>query len=207
MIRNSTTSGSRIDWQVKLGYGKSFISMEQDYDINLYAPSGGIRTTTIALSSDQIRLNAPNSYTNNLVVTGSINGNNGLNIGFKLPISFTTNRNINIDGTTFSCYDIDLTKYVKFITLDGYNIRQFRLRSWLADADFQGNNYRQLRYDIFMSNRGGLNVYALAAPVDNEFLDNSRWSNQFFYRDSFNKIIYCSRDGVKKVYCIIEDLL
>jgi hypothetical protein len=46
--------------------------MEQDYDVNLYAPSGGTRTTTKALSCDQIRLNAPNSYTNNLVVAGSI---------------------------------------------------------------------------------------------------------------------------------------
>jgi hypothetical protein len=49
-----------------------------------------------------------------------------------------------------------------------------------------------------MSNRGGLSVYALAVPVDNEDLDNCRWSNQFFFRDSFNKIIYCSMDGVKK---------
>jgi len=57
-----------------------------DDDVNLYASSGGTRTTTIALSSEQIRLNAPNSYTNNLVVTDSINGNNGLNIGFKLPL-------------------------------------------------------------------------------------------------------------------------
>jgi hypothetical protein len=94
--------------------------------------------TTIALSSDQIRLNAPNTCSNNLVVTGTINSDSGLNIGYKLPISFTTNRNININGTTFSSYDIDLTKYVKSIALDGYNIRQFRLRSWLADEDFQG---------------------------------------------------------------------
>ena len=86
MIRNSTTSSSRIDLQVGLGYGKSFLSMEQDYDVNLYAPSGGTRTTTIALSSDQIRLDAPKSYTNNLIVTGSINGNNCSNIGFKLPL-------------------------------------------------------------------------------------------------------------------------
>ena len=58
-----------------------------------------------------------------------------------------------------------------------------------------------------MSNRGGLSIYALASPFDNEFLDNSRWANHLFYRDSFNKIMYCSRDGIKKVYCIIEDLL
>ncbi len=64
MIRTSTTSGSSIDLQVGLGYGRSYLSLEQDYDINLLAPSGTARTTTIALSSDssdQIRLNAPNS--------------------------------------------------------------------------------------------------------------------------------------------------
>ena len=131
----------------------------------------------------------------------------GLNVGTKLPISFTTNRNININGTTFSCYDIDLTKYVKSVTLDGYNIRQFRLRSWLADADFQGNNSHQLRYDIYMSNRGGLSIYAFAVPFDNEYLDNSKWSDHFFYRNDFNRIIYCARFGTPKVYCIIEDLL
>jgi len=64
------------------------IPQTTDDDVNLYASSGGTRTTTIALSSDQIRLNAPNSYTNNLVVTGSINGNNCSNIGFKLPLEF-----------------------------------------------------------------------------------------------------------------------
>jgi hypothetical protein len=57
MIRNSTTSGSKIDLQVGLGTGRSYLSVEQDYDINLFAPSGGTRMPTIALSSDQIRLN------------------------------------------------------------------------------------------------------------------------------------------------------
>ncbi len=100
-IRNSTTSGSRIDIQVGLGSGRSYLSLEQDYDINLFAPSGGTRMTSIALSPDQIRFEAPNAYTNNLIVSGAINGASGLNIGFKLPISFTTNRNININGTRF----------------------------------------------------------------------------------------------------------
>jgi hypothetical protein len=31
-----------------------------------------------------------------------------------------------------------------------------------------------------MSNRVALSVYALDVPVDNDFLDNSRWSNQCF---------------------------
>jgi hypothetical protein len=135
-IRNSTTSGSRIDVQVGLGSGRSYLSLEQDYDINLFAPSGGTRMTTIALSSDQIGLNAPNSYTNNLVLTGNITSDNGLNIGSKTPFYFVTNQNAVINGITFSANDIDLTPRIKQITVDNYEIRQFRFRSWLADADF-----------------------------------------------------------------------
>jgi hypothetical protein len=109
MIRN--TPGSRIDIQVGLASGRSYLLLEQEYDVNLFAPSGGTRMTTIAPSSDQIRLNATNSYTNNLVVTGITITSNGLNIGIKTPIRLTTNRNVAINGTTFSYYDIGLTKY------------------------------------------------------------------------------------------------
>ncbi len=58
-----------------------------------------------------------------------------------------------INGITFSANDIDLTPCIKQITLDNYEIRQFRFRSWLADADFQMYNIQQTRYDIFMSNK------------------------------------------------------
>ncbi len=60
------------------------------------------------------------------MVSGAINGASG----FKLPSSnlFTTNINININGTVFSCYDIDLTKTVKF-----RKFRKFRsFRRFLA---------------------------------------------------------------------------
>ncbi len=68
-------------------------------------------------------------------------------------------------------------------TLDGYNIRQFRFRSWLADADFQMYNAQQTRYDIFMSNKNGLSVYAFAGPFDNSFLDETKFNEQFLYRN------------------------
>ena len=135
MIRNYGTNSSRIDMQVGLGYERSFISLEQGYDINLFTPTGGQNIKSIALTTDQILLTAPNTF-----ISGKLTSVNGLNIGSKSPISFTTNRNININGTTFSCYDLDLNLYTKYITLDGYNIRQFRFRSWLADADFQMYN-------------------------------------------------------------------
>jgi hypothetical protein len=41
-----------------------------------------------------------------------------------------------MNGYNHSVYDIDLTKYTKSVLLDGYNIRQFRIRHWPADADF-----------------------------------------------------------------------
>ena len=44
---------------------------------------------------------------------------------------------VTIDGSTFSVYDIDLTKYTKYMSLDGYNIRQFRIRHWPADGNFE----------------------------------------------------------------------
>jgi hypothetical protein len=44
----------------------------------IYAPLGGTIVTTIGISSDQMRSNAPNTYTNDLVVTGTIYTSTGL---------------------------------------------------------------------------------------------------------------------------------
>ena len=41
-----------------------------------------------------------------------------------------------INGTVFSVYDIDLTKYTKSPLLHGLNTRQLRIRTWTSDADF-----------------------------------------------------------------------
>jgi hypothetical protein len=79
-----------------------------------------------------------------------------------------------INGITFSVYDIDLRKYTKSVLLGGYNIRQFRIRHWPANADFETGpstyQYHLKRYDIFMSNRNGLSIFALCAPLDNQLL-------------------------------------
>jgi hypothetical protein len=68
-------------------------------------------------------------------------------------------------------------------------------------------NAQQTRYDIFISNKNGLSVSRFAVPFDNPFLDEKQINEPFLFRYDFNKVIYCSRWGVKKVYCIIEDLL
>ena len=54
----------------------------------------------------------------------------------------------------------------------------------------------------------------LEAGVDSFYLQTDynlnstdTYLDQFFYRDTFNNMIYCSRFGSKKVYCIFEYLL
>ena len=61
-------------------------------------------------------------------------------------------------------------------------------------------------YSVFMSDRNGLSIFAHGSPFDNPYFDIS-YLNQFLYRNSFNTLTYCSRFGVRKIYCIIEDLL
>ncbi len=48
---------------------------------------------------------------------------------------FTTNRTVTINGDIFSVYDLNLSTYTKSILLDGYNIRQFRIRHWPSSGD------------------------------------------------------------------------
>ena len=201
-IRNNITTGSRIDLQTGSATTRSYISLEEGHDINISTPVNIGNVKSINLSTDNIILDA-----NQVFVSGKIINSNGLNIGAKSPIYFTTYRNVVINGSTYSVYDINLIQYVKYITLDGYNIRQFRMRTWYSDADFQSFNMHCTRSDIFMSNRGGLNIYAMCMPFENQYLNDDKWGDQFLFRYDFNTISYCSRIGVQKVYCIIEDLL
>ena len=166
-IRNNVPGlGDRINLQVGTGTRASYLSMEEGYDINIVTSLYGTSQSGIRLASNkQINLEAPDVYVNNnLNINGIVTG---INIGVKTPIYFTTNRNMTIDGVSFSVYDIDLRKYTKSIALDGYNIRQLRIRHWPADADFEtgpsSNQYIIKRYDIFMDNRNGLKQYSLSS--------------------------------------------
>ncbi len=83
-----------------------------------------------------------------------------------------------VDGVSFSVYGIDWRKYTKSVLLDGYNIRQCRIRSWPADADFENGpstyQYHMKAYILFMSNKNGLKSYSLSAQLENQF-----WTETF----------------------------
>jgi hypothetical protein len=155
--------------------------------------------TVIGLNASQVNVN------NNLSVSGNIICKN---LGQRTPIFFTTSRNVTLNGVTYSCYDIDLSLYTNSILLDGYSTRQFRIRTWLSDNDFEHPNLYQNNYSVFMSNKNGLTLFAHGGPFENFYFNQANAIlNQMLYRNNFNFLTYASRQGVKKVYCVIEDLL
>jgi hypothetical protein len=143
---------------------------------------------------------------NNLTINGIVTG---ANIGVKSPIFFTTNRTVTINGDLFSVYDLNISKYTKKIALDGYNIRQFRVRHWPASADFElSNTYFA---EIYLKRM----IYSCQMEMDLVFFHyhhhlktifyEKKNRKSFLFRKDFNYITFCSR-GVPpvKVYFIIE---
>jgi hypothetical protein len=160
IIRKNPDNGEII--QLRVGSTLSlYLTIQEGNNITMSTPSETTSNSTINLiSKKQINLDAPTVYiNNNLNIDGIVSG---INIGVKTPLIFTTNRNISINGVAFSVYDIDLRKYTKSVLLDGYNIRQFRIRHWPANGDFETGpstyQYHLKRYDILMY------LYSLSAP-------------------------------------------
>ena len=185
--------------------------MEEGYDINLVNNIGGIYLSTynttnsvLGLQANSVSISNDLNVSNNINVTGNITCKN---LGQRTPMYFTTSRNVTINTVNLSCYDIDLRLYTNSILLDGYNIRQFRIRTWLSDNDFEHPNMYQNNYSVFMSDRNSLTLFAQGGPWENYYFNIANAIEQFLYRNSFNTLTYCSSQGVKKVYCIIEDLL
>jgi hypothetical protein len=86
MVRNQETMGSRVELQVGTATGRSYSSMEEGCDIDIATPVGIGNVKAINLLTDNIRLDAAQVF-----VSGKIMNSNGLNIGAKSPIVFTTN--------------------------------------------------------------------------------------------------------------------
>jgi hypothetical protein len=173
-IRKNTVNGDIV--QMRVGSTlSSYLTIQEGSNITMSTPNTSSNSIIELKSQKQIKLDTPDVY-----ITGTLSSTN---IGVKSPIFFTTNRNMTINGISFSVYDIDLRKYTKSVLLDGYKIRQFRIRHWPADADFETGpttyQYHLKRYDIFMSNRNGLSIFSLCAPIDNQLLTET-FQTHFF---------------------------
>jgi hypothetical protein len=55
------------------------------------------------------------------------------------------------------------------------------MRTWLSDGDVQNLNMNIIRADIYMTNRGGLNIFAMCTPLPNDNLNSTDiYLNHFF---------------------------
>ena len=160
-----------------------------------------------------LNIGGTNRITGDLYVNGkllnAVNTQVNAYVSSKVPISFTTSRTVSINSVNYSAYDLDLNKYTKFITLDGRKIRQLRLRSWHASADFE--NDVALSYHMCMSDLNGLSIATSSFPYVNTQLDQLNGVTPTFYRNNFDTLTYLAPVNVYgsyiKVYCIFEDLL
>ena len=67
-IRNNITTGSRIDLQTGAVTTRSFISLEEGYDINICTPTGIGNVKAINLSTDNIRLDAAQVFVSGKII-------------------------------------------------------------------------------------------------------------------------------------------
>ncbi len=215
-------------------YGCALSGFCHNFVGNSYMPSLNIASMTNPLPAN-ILLNIGSGITANtsgnmtmntltvndsITAAGVISGSSivatniyGSNITVKTPIKFTTSRIISVNegssSANYYLYDIDLTKYTKKILLGARNYRQFRVRTWEADGDFENIAYvAQNNYNIFMSDYNGLSIRAYNDYFVNQ--DLSRLDVIFSHtlvRNTFNYLSYASRLAPATVYMIIEDLL
>jgi hypothetical protein len=172
------------------------------------------------MTMNSLVVNGPVTTNGNITTNGVISGGSIVatsvisgNIGVKTPIQFTTSRLISVNegssSANYYLYDIDLRKYTKQVLLGLRNFRQFRIRVWEADGNFEFlGDIRQTPYTIFMSDYNGLSIRSYSDFLYNQ--DLSRLDPIFSHtlvRNNFNYISYASRLAPQTVYMIIEDLL
>ena len=196
--KNIPNMGDRAEIMVGLGTRTSYLSMEEGYDINLYNSIGNITLNSFNTGGNVISLQAPQvNVSKNLVATGSIYANN---LPSQKPFTFTCSSVCSIGGRNFFRYDIDLTKYTKFITnVSGGTLRKFKWMSWLSSGAHNSGQY-SLNYDIdyafaaMMSppSLNCLNVLAYGFPYTNFNLNQVTPNGVFLWAYSFNIISFIS---------------
>jgi hypothetical protein len=176
----------------------SYITIADNSNISIQSTNGSTR-----IYGKKLDLFGTDSISFNGKVTGYITT--------RSPVFFTTTGSVNINSKTYSSYNIDLNLYTKFMTLDGRKIRQFRVRSWHADGDFENTDDRINGCNIYMSDFNGLSIKSFSNPYINYELNQLNGVTPTFYRNTFDILSYLAPITVfgntVKVYCIFEDLL
>ena len=190
--KNVPNIGDRVELKVGLGTAASTLTMEEGYDINLYNNVGIISLSCANTANSTINLNAVQ-----VAATGSVYANN---LASQKPFTFTCSSVCTIGGRNFFRYDIDLTKYTKFITnVSGGTLRKFKWMSWLSSGAHNSGQY-SLNYDIDYAyaqnltpiSYNGLNVLAYGFPCTNYNLNQVTPNGVFLWAYNFNIISFIS---------------
>ena len=211
-VLNLIGSGERVDLRVGNGTTNSYFSMEEGNDIKLYNPIGNITLNSYNTAGNTISLLAPQvNVSKNLMVAGSISANN---LSTQKPFTFTCSSVCTIGGKTFYRYDIDLTKYTKYITNGvGGTLRKFKWMSWLSSGAHNSGQY-SLNYDIDYAyaqnlspiSLNGFNVLAYGFPT-NYNLNQVTPNGVFLWAYNFNFISCISFKAGSNFQAIIIDYL
>ena len=211
-VLNLIGSGERVDLRVGNGTTNSYFSMEEGNDIKLYNPIGNITLNSYNTAGNTISLLAPQvNVSKNLMVAGSISANN---LSTQKPFTFTCSSVCTIGGKTYYRYDIDLTKYTKYITnAVGGTLRKFKWMSWLSSGAHNSGQY-SLNYDIDYAyaqnlspiSLNGFNVLAYGSPT-NYNLNQVTPNGVFLWAYNFNYISCISFKTGSNFQAIIIDYL
>ena len=136
------------------------------------------------------------------------------NLATEKLITFTCSSVCTISGKTYYRYDIDLTKYTKYITnVAGGTLRKFKWMSWLSSGAHNSGQY-SLNYDIDYAyaqsivppSLNGFNVLAYGYPT-NYNLNQVTPNGVFLWAYNFNYISCISFKADSNFQAIIIDYL
>jgi hypothetical protein len=134
----------------------------------------------------------------NILIAGNVTAPNLMR---RQAFIFTCSTPVNIGGTTYYRYDIDLNLYTRSLTrYSGTTLlgktRKFKWMSWLTSGVHETGN--DLNYDIscsykYLSPLIGLSICAYGWPVENRLLSSVNPNGPFLLRNSFDYITFCCK--------------
>jgi len=168
-------------------------------------------------------INSSGIYINNVNITTTIENTSNSLFGYlntqdqnistiinqcyckKTTFYFTTSNSYNYNGITYYTYNIQLSKYIRYIQLDpNIKLYKFRIHTSLFDSIFNDATIRECDYLIMMSERNSeLNVRAIGLPHDTYLQKIAPW--KVVKTTSFDYITYISPIQNASILCTIID--
>jgi hypothetical protein len=123
----------------------------------------------------------------------------------KTTFYFTTSNSYIYNGITYYTYNIQLSKYIRYIQLDpNIKLYKFRIHTSLFDSIFNDATIRECDYLIMMSERNSeLNVRAIGLPQDTYLQKIAPW--KVVKTTIFDYITYISPIQNASILCTIID--